>query len=110
MKLLFDEHISFRTVRLLQDLFPDARHLKFFDLEEASDHEIWSFAKKSGYATVTKDDDFRELSMAFGHPPKVVWIRSGNIRKSGLEDILREKASIVLTFLESDEGSLLVLG
>ena len=109
MKLLFDEHISFRTVRVLHDLFPDARHLNFFNLEEATDLEIWAFAKKNGYAIVTKDDDFRELSMAFGHPPKVIWIKAGNVRKSGLEDFLREKAVVIRNFVETEEGSLLVL-
>lgn len=109
MKLLFDEHISFRTVRLLNELFPDARHQKFFGLEEAADMDIWSFARKNGYAIVTKDDDFRELSMAFGHPPKVIWIKAGNIRKSSLEDFLREKAAAISNFVESEEGSLLVL-
>jgi predicted nuclease of predicted toxin-antitoxin system len=109
MKLLFDEHISFRTVRALHDLFPDARHLKFFNLEEATDLEIWAFAKKNGYSIVTKDDDFRELSMAFGHPPKVIWINAGNIKKSGLENFLRDKAAVVCNFVEADEGSLLVL-
>jgi len=109
MKLLFDEHISFRTVRVMHDLFPHARHLKFFDMEEATDLEIWSFAKKNGYAIVTKDDDFRELSMAFGHPPKVIWIKAGNIRKSGFENFLRDKAVFIRNFIDAEEGSLLVL-
>jgi predicted nuclease of predicted toxin-antitoxin system len=109
MKLLFDEHISFRTVRGIRDLFPDARHLKFFDLEEAPDLEIWSFAKKNGYAIVTKDDDFRELSMAFGHPPKVIWIKAGNIKKSSFENFLRDKAVVIRDFTEAETGSLLVL-
>jgi predicted nuclease of predicted toxin-antitoxin system len=94
---------------VLHDLFPDARQLKFFNLEEATDLEIWSFAKKSGYAIITKDDDFRELSMAFGHPPKVIWIKAGNIRKSGFENFLRDKAVVIRSFVEADEGSLLVL-
>lgn len=109
MKLLFDEHISFRTVRALRDQFPAARHVKFFNLEESNDTLIWSFAKKEGYAIVTKDDDFRELSMAYGHPPKVIWIKTGNIRKSGLEDFMRSKAEVMRDFVESAKEALLVL-
>jgi predicted nuclease of predicted toxin-antitoxin system len=109
MKLLFDEHISFRAVRAIQDVFPEARHLKFFSIEEATDAAIWSFAKKEGFAIVTKDDDFREMSMALGHPPKVIWIKSGNLRNSGMENFLREKADIISRFVESADESLLVL-
>ncbi len=110
MKLLFDEHISFRNVRALHDLFPDGRHVKFFNLEESDDTAIWSFARKEGYAIVTKDDDFRQLSVTYGQPPKVIWIRAGNIRKSGFEDFMRSKAEVIRIFVESGEEALLLLG
>ena len=33
MKLLFDQNISFRVVGLLKELFPEAKHVKEFDLQ-----------------------------------------------------------------------------
>ncbi len=109
MKLLFDEHISFRTVRALHDIFAEARHLKFFNLEEATDSSIWDHAKKQGYAIVTKDDDFRELSMTYGQPPKVIWIKAGNISKSDFENFIRLKEPIIRSFMQSAKEALLVL-
>jgi predicted nuclease of predicted toxin-antitoxin system len=49
------------------------------------------------------------MSMALGHPPKVIWIKSGNLRNSGMENFLREKADIISRFVESADESLLVL-
>lgn len=109
MKLLFDEHISFRAVRSMLDVFPDAKHLRFFGLEESADAVIWNFAKKEGYAIITKDDDFRELSMTFGHPPKVVWLKTGNLKSSELAGFLWAKADVLAEFIESADESLLVL-
>jgi predicted nuclease of predicted toxin-antitoxin system len=47
--------------------------------------------------------------MAFGHPPKVIWIKAGNIKKSSFENFLRDKAVVIRDFTEAETGSLLVL-
>ena len=52
MKLLFDQHISFRVVRALLDIFPEPKHVKFHQLEHDSDEAIWDFAKAKGYAII----------------------------------------------------------
>lgn len=39
MKLLFDQNISFRVVNLLKNNLFDARHVKDFDLQFATDRE-----------------------------------------------------------------------
>ena len=100
MKLLFDEHFSFRSVRALHDLFPEAKHVKFFRLEQGSDDAIWQFAKKEGYTIVTKDDDFHQRSLTLGHPPKIVWLKIPNTKRSELEGFIRKEALIIEQFLE----------
>lgn len=109
MKLLFDQHISRRVVRAIKDRFPGSRHLRYFHLEEASDEAIWNFAKKNGYCIVTKDDDFHQRSLLYGHPPKVIWVKLGNSDNSTMEDFLRERFAIIQNFNEDKETSLLVL-
>ncbi|MCF8339970.1 MAG: DUF5615 family PIN-like protein [Chitinophagaceae bacterium] len=37
MRLLFDQNISFRVVNILIELFPEAKHVKDFNLQFASD-------------------------------------------------------------------------
>lgn len=100
MKLLFDEHISFRMVRALLDVFPKAKHVKYFNLEQVSDDGIWRFAKKEGYAIVTKDDDFHQKSLTLGHPPKVIWLKINNANSKELEAFIRNKASVMGEFIE----------
>ena len=39
---------------------------------------IWEYAKQHGFAVVTKDADFHQMSLTYGAPPKVVLVRIGN--------------------------------
>jgi len=55
VNLLFDQNISFRVVRQLHPIFPEARHVKDFDLQFASDASIWAFAAVHGFTIVTLD-------------------------------------------------------
>ena len=40
MKLLFDQNISFKVPKKLQDYFPDSKHVSDVRLQSVSDHEI----------------------------------------------------------------------
>ncbi len=70
MKLLFDQNISFRVIGLFKELFPEASHVKEFNLQFASDKQILNFAKEHEYNIVTFDSDFYDLVTLYGHPPK----------------------------------------
>jgi len=41
MKLLFDENLSHKLVRLLADLFPDSVHAREVGLKAADDPVVW---------------------------------------------------------------------
>ena len=58
MKLLFDQNLSPRLPRLLADLYPDSVHVRAIGLREATDSEIWEYAKQHGFVIVSKDSDF----------------------------------------------------
>ena len=74
MKLLFDENLSPRLVPALADLFPESAHVDRLSMGGEPDPVIWEYAKRHGYVLVSKDSDFHERSLLYGHPPKVVWI------------------------------------
>lgn len=78
MKLLFDQNLSSSLVIHLEHLFPGSLHVRDVGLRGADDRAVWEYAKQHGFAVVTKDADFHEMSAARGAPPKVVWIRLGN--------------------------------
>ncbi len=73
------------------------------DLEDATDREIWSFAKENDYSIVTFDSDFFDLLMIYGHPPKIIWLRTGNTTTNNLEKLLRKKAEIIKKFSINSE-------
>jgi predicted nuclease of predicted toxin-antitoxin system len=53
MKLLFDQNISYRIIKLLSDDFKGSSHVKKEGLVNASDSVIWEFAKINGYTIVS---------------------------------------------------------
>ncbi|EKD23188.1 MAG: hypothetical protein ACD_83C00012G0004, partial [uncultured bacterium] len=78
MKLLLDQNISRKLTPDLQRLFPGSSHVFILNLHQASDLEIWNYARDNDFIIVTQDSDFFEKSLIFGFPPKVIWLRSAN--------------------------------
>jgi predicted nuclease of predicted toxin-antitoxin system len=109
VKLLFDQNLSPRLVQRLQPDFPGSAHVRDFQLEAATDPEIWTFALREGYAILSKDSDFHQLAFAQGPPPKVVWIQRGNCTTSDIAELLRSARGTVEKFLEEPETAFLIL-
>jgi len=78
MKLLLDENLSPRLLAILADVFPNSAHVDRIGLGGATDQEVWQFAKDNDFVLTSKDSDFYEKSMLYGHPPKVIWVKRGN--------------------------------
>lgn len=98
MKLLFDQNISHRLVRRLADIYPDSIHIREVGLRDADDADIWEYAKLNGFTLVSKDSDFQQRSLLYGHPPKFIWLRVGNCPVQVIETLLRKHSVAVHTF------------
>lgn len=109
MKLLLDENLSPRLVKLLSDLYPGSSHVRECHLERASDHQIWEYAGTNGFAIVSKDSDFEQRSVLEGHPPKVIWVRMGNCSTHAICELLRKYSPVIHTFDLDSVESILVL-
>lgn len=103
MKLLFDQNISYRVIKLLDSPYSDSKHVSSCSLLNAEDQDIWSYAKKNGFAILTFDSDFYDISLLKGHPPKIIWIRGGNLNTVGLANLLNLKQDIIREFLTHDK-------
>ena len=103
MKLLFDQNISFRITKKLNDIFPDCKHVSDCGLMDSEDPDIWEYARKNNYAIVTFDSDFYDISVINGHPPKIIWIRTGNLATKGIVQLLIEKKDAIEKFINSDD-------
>ena len=109
MKLLFDENLSPKLVRLLADLFPDSVHVRDVGLKAADDSEVWKYAQDNSFIICSKDSDLHQRSFLLGFPPKVVWVRLGNCSTSDVELLLRKHAVTIELFAEDDYASFLTL-
>lgn len=109
MRLLLDEQLSPRLVRILNDVFPDAAHVHDLGLGSADDRTVFQSARDGLRTIVTKDGDFDDLVMTLGPPPRVIWLRTGNGRTSDVAALLRFHARAIAEFEVDTEATVLVL-
>lgn len=88
MKFLIDENLSDKLVRHLDHAFPDTTHVKTLQLTSRPDSKIWEIAKREGFTILTQDDDFVEMSVLHGMPPKGVVLSMGNHTTAEWLDII----------------------
>lgn len=101
MKILFDQNISFRILKNLKEVWPEAKQVRELGLENKTDREIWNFAKEYDYAIVTFDSDFFDLSNLFGIPPKIIWLRFGNRSTKSLTSLILSRSTFMKDFLSN---------
>jgi len=99
MQLLFDQNISYRIIKKISKHFPGAKQVREQGLENLTDLEIWEYARDYGFAIVTFDADFFDLSNLFGHPPKIIWLRTGNRKTDALAELIISKHELINEFL-----------
>lgn len=109
MKLLLDENLSDRIITRIVDLYPDSVHVKTLALTTTDDVVIWEYAKANNLVIVSKDSDFHQRSLLYGHPPKFIYLRIGNCPTSRIVQVMRDKFDIITQFGDSEVESILVL-
>jgi len=107
MKLLFDQNISHRVVNKITADFPGARSVKEEGLYEADDRTIWNFAKHNEFIIITQDDDFNNFCSVWGYPPKVIWLKTGNLSNAALSHILISRKTQIQHFVDNPEAGLM---
>lgn len=109
MKLPFDENLSYRLVRVLEDTYPESAHVRDLGLEGAEDQLIWKAAAEGGYLLTSKDTDFYQRSLVHGAPPKIIGLRIGNGSTATVAALLRERYVVVRRFAEDALATFLPL-
>ena len=101
--MLFDQNISFRITSKLVDIFPKCKHVSDCGLMNSEDSDIWNYARKNNYTIVTFDSDFYDISLINGHPPKIIWIRTGNLTTKEIAKLIAYNKETIDKFLVNDE-------
>ena len=75
-KYLIDVNLPYRFT-----LWNGVDYMHQFDLgDEWSDEQIWDYAKNHGLTIISKDADFSNKILFRTPPPRVIHIRTGNMR------------------------------
>jgi predicted nuclease of predicted toxin-antitoxin system len=72
-------------------------------LENKPDTSIWAYAKSYNFSIVTFDADFYDISQIKGCPPKIVWLRTGNLTTSAIAERMIIHQQHISTFLADPE-------
>ena len=90
MKLLLDENISRRVVPFIQDLYPESTQVALVGLENTGDKLIRQYAIDNDFLIVTKDADYYDMTVLYGQPPKLIWLKMGNQSKAATIKTLQD--------------------
>jgi predicted nuclease of predicted toxin-antitoxin system len=93
----------------LSDIFPNSLHVRDVGMKATIDPIVWDYAKNNNLMIVWKDADMHDLSLVFGNPPKVIWLRLGNCSTLQIENLLRRNFNAIELFYEDENLSLLAL-
>ena len=99
MKLLVDQNLSYRLVKQLQEQFPGTEQVRRLGLTDRRDSGIWEFARQHNFVILTLDEDFLDLSLLRGAPPKVILLRTGNLPSAQVVELLRSHQLMIYTLL-----------
>ena len=107
--LLLDQNLSPKLAGILGIEFGIIVHVDTLGMAGDSDTCVWEYAKKNGYAIVTKDKDFYQRSTLVGHPPKVIHLTLGNCSVAETATALFDRSGRVKDFLKHPSKAYLVL-
>jgi len=103
MKLLLDENLSRRIVPFIQDRYPGSSQVALIGLEQVDDKIIRQYAIDNDYVITTKDADFYEMSLVYGQPPKIIWLKMGNQSKAATIKTLLDNQHLIEQALITDD-------
>lgn len=92
------------------DLFPNSEHVDAAGLGSSTDDVVWDYARQNGLVIVTKDEDYSQMSVLRGYPPKILWLLIGNCSTAEVEALLRRRSADIQGFELDDAVGVLALG
>ena len=107
MKLLLDENLSWRMIKLLTPIFTEVIHASELKIKQpADDISIWDYAKKNGFTILSKDDDFEKIVLLRKTPHKLIYLKTYNLDTKKLVDLFLENKDKIIEFVNSDENDI----
>ena len=103
MKILIDQNISFRLIHRIEGAFPDVIHVKSLGLMDTDDSKIFMYARRHAFdAILTIDEDFYNILLTHGLPPKLIWLRLHNASVAVQADVILDNTIAIYQFLKDE--------
>src|SRR5688572_25386809 len=101
--LLIDQNLPLKLKDILAPFFPGTVHVKELHMERSTDTDLWRYAVEKELVIITKDSDFYDRLTLKGHPPKLIWVRTGNASTLFLVELFRSNISTIQTFVKNPD-------
>ncbi|MEM1118840.1 MAG: DUF5615 family PIN-like protein [Bacteroidota bacterium] len=105
--ILVDNNLSYRVASVLKATYKGIVHVSNVGLEAEADLVLWAYATNHQLSILTKDADFNHIQQMKGFPPKIIWIKSGNVPTKQIIALLKNKESAIKQFMDNPELGLL---
>ena len=102
MKFVVDANLPVEVVDWLKSIDHESIHVADLGIQE-NDGLIWDHALQTGAIVLTKDRDFANWVRGRSPAPRLVWLRTGNLRKKLQMEHLARGWLHVLTRLSEGE-------
>jgi predicted nuclease of predicted toxin-antitoxin system len=103
VNFLIDNQLPPALARFIHsELNCSAVHVVDVGMRDASDAEVWTYASESDSILVSKDEDFANMILKVPSA-RLIWIRTGNCRKTFLLDLFRRVWPRILQRLETGD-------
>jgi predicted nuclease of predicted toxin-antitoxin system len=107
MKLLLDENLSWRMIKMLESISEEIIHVSNLKITQPSDDiSIWNYAKKNGFTIISKDDDFEKIVLMRKAPPKLIYLKTYNLDTKKLVDLMIENKDKIIEFVNSNDNDI----
>ncbi|TAE59573.1 MAG: hypothetical protein EAZ89_02370, partial [Bacteroidetes bacterium] len=73
----------------------------------AKDSDIWNYAAAHNLIIVTFDEDFSDFLSVKGAPPKIVWLRTGNLPTPQIAEKLLAAADLISSLYSDPQTDLI---
>ncbi|MBD2753419.1 DUF5615 family PIN-like protein [Spirosoma validum] len=96
-------------MKQLKAMFPDVLGVRECGLYNADGYQIWEYARQDDYTIVAFDKDIPVIGSVKGFPPKIIWLRTGNLNNSAICLLFTDHLDQFNAFIDDErKGCLMV--
>jgi predicted nuclease of predicted toxin-antitoxin system len=93
----------------LKAAFSEVTGVRERGLVNADDYQIWEYARQNDYTIVSFDKDIPDIGSVKGFPPKIIWLRTGNMSNQSIVALFLDHAEPFAAFIADEKKGCLMV-